>query len=475
MLQLLKQLQIDKRIKAGYGVAFALLLLSYLFTLYANRQLIEQTKVIISTNNIIINLEDVGLYVRDAESSIRGYLLLKNKIFLESYQSSLKKTDSSFLHLSSEYTEANLNQGDINKLKSLVSNKFKNLEDGLQISRTQNASKTDTSINTPGTFLTTNDNNKLLTDSITKQIKMLQVNKTNLLAQKTSSLNKQYSAMNLFIIISLLLVSIFAFFGFLTYMRENTARKNADKKVIEFQTQLQLRIEDLDAANKELVEMRRLEKFAATGRMARSIAHEVRNPLTNIDLAIGQIKAEMPEVDQNFDMLFNMVNRNSKRINQLITELLNATRFVELNYLPVSINSVIDEALELAKDRITLNHIEIKKNYTHDICEIAIDAEKVKIAFLNIIVNAVESLTDTGGIITINTIQEGDKCVVKIIDNGVGMDETALSKLFEPYFTTKLKGNGLGLTNTQNIILNHKASINVESLIGKGTSFTIKF
>lgn len=475
MLQVFKQLQTDKRIRVGYGAAFTLLLISYLLTLYANRQLIEQTKTIIGTNNIIINLEDVGLHVRDAESSVRGYLLLKNKKFLATYESSLIKTDSAFNLLDGEYSKAHLLPADIVKLKTLVKNKFNYLQNGLQFYALHKYNATDTLLNSPGTFITANDENQLITDSITKQIKTLQLSKTNLLAQKTFSLNREYWAMNIFIIISLLLVSLFAFFGLLTYIRENNARKKADKKVIEFQNQLQLRINDLDMANKELVEIRRLEKFAATGRIARSIAHEVRNPLTNIDLAIGQIKSEMPEAGESIEMLFNMVNRNSKRINQLITELLNATRFVELNYQPVSINSVMDEALELAKDRITLANIEIKKNYAPNICDIPIDTDKVKIAFLNIIVNAVEALQNEGGIITINTRQEKEKCVIEIIDNGVGMDEVALSKLFEPYFTSKQKGNGLGLTNTQNIILNHKGSINAESKFGEGTTFTIKF
>ena len=79
------------------------------------------------------------------------------------------------------------------------------------------------------------------------------------------------------------------------------------------------------------------------------------------------------------------------------------------------------------------------------------------------------------GVLKIVTRGENDKCVVEIHDNGVGMDTVAVSKLFEPYFTTKTKGNGLGLANTQNIILNHKGIINVDSKPGQGTTFTIKF
>jgi signal transduction histidine kinase len=221
--------------------------------------------------------------------------------------------------------------------------------------------------------------------------------------------------------------------------------------------------------------MKRSEKFAATGRIARTIAHEVRNPLTNIDLAVSQIKNDLPAEDENSSMLFEMVDRNSKRINQLISELLSATRFAELSYASVSINTLLDESLALAKDRIELNHIKVEKKYSSDICDISVDTEKVKIAFLNLVVNAVEAMEPGKGILQIHTKGEDNKCVVEITDNGYGMTEEQQNNLFEPYFTTKTDGNGLGLTNTQNIILNHKGSISVNSKPGEGTTFIIKF
>jgi signal transduction histidine kinase len=245
--------------------------------------------------------------------------------------------------------------------------------------------------------------------------------------------------------------------------------------VLEFQKQLELKINDLANANKELIQMRRIEKFAATGRIARNIAHEVRNPLTNINLAIAQLKSDLPATDDNAAILFDMVNRNSQRINQLITELLNATRFAELNYQPVLVSTLVDEALELAKDRIALKQISIEKNYTTEQFTISADKEKLQIALLNIIVNAVEAIEARTGVIRISTKRDADKCLLEIADNGVGMDAVALSKLFEPYFTTKQKGNGLGLTNTQNIILNHKGSIQVDSAPGNGTIFSLRF
>jgi signal transduction histidine kinase len=131
-------------------------------------------------------------------------------------------------------------------------------------------------------------------------------------------------------------------------------------------------------------------------------------------------------------------------------------------------------AIDFAADRIELKQIKVVKNYDDNICGILVDIQKIKVAFLNIIVNAIEAMDD-GGILTISTENINNKCVSKIKDNGKGMTREQLGRLFEPYFTTKEKGNGLGLANSQNIILGHNGSISAESEPGVGTTFTIIF
>lgn len=247
----------------------------------------------------------------------------------------------------------------------------------------------------------------------------------------------------------------------------------ADEKAADYRKRLEERVQELRTANSELILLRRNEKFAATGRIARTIAHEVRNPLTNINLAVEQLKEEIEQDNEDQHSMLDMIIRNSTRINQLVTDLLDSTRFSELKYEQKSINELADEALEMAADRIHLNHITINKEYSTDICDVLIDPEKIKIAFLNIIVNAIEAMEPGKGVLTIRTAGENDQCVVYIKDNGIGMDDEAQQKLFEPYFTSKPKGNGLGMTNTQNIILNHNGSISVESTPGVGTTFII--
>jgi signal transduction histidine kinase len=274
-------------------------------------------------------------------------------------------------------------------------------------------------------------------------------------------------------IASIIIAILLTFYSIVVYNKENKEKLQVSKKADEYKNTLQEQVKELAALNAELLDLRRMEKYLVTGRIARVIAHEVRNPLTNINLACEQLQSEIDNND-SAKMLFTMINRNSERINQLVSDLLNSTRIAELSFSEASVNEILDATLELARDRIELKQIFVIKNYDENVCKISVDVEKLKIAFLNIIVNAVEAMEENGTL-EITTDSSNNHCTVKISDNGRGMKKPEMDRLFEPYFTTKEKGNGLGLANTQNIILAHKGSISAESEFGKGTSFTITF
>jgi signal transduction histidine kinase len=177
--------------------------------------------------------------------------------------------------------------------------------------------------------------------------------------------------------------------------------------------------------------------------------------------------------NEDSEIFFTMIKRNSERINQLVSDLLATTR-AELSFSAASVNDILEASIDLAIDRIHLKQIQVEKYYDQSICAIQMDIEKIKIVFLNIIVNAIEAMGDNGKLQIVTQNDEG-KCVVKISDNGKGMQKSELDRLFEPYFTTKEKGNGLGLANCHNIIIGHKGNITAESESGKGTTFTIIF
>lgn len=215
------------------------------------------------------------------------------------------------------------------------------------------------------------------------------------------------------------------------------------------------------------------EKLAAAGRLVRTIAHEVRNPLNNITLSIEQMQQDIK--DEGMQLYMNIIQRNGKRISDLISELLNTSRPSENTLDKEAIQNVIDDVIAASIDRMTLKRIKLDLSYPNGVQEILADREKLKLALLNIVINAVEAMEEEVGCLSI-VLQRVDKSVVLMItDNGCGISEENISRLFEPYFTQKRNGVGLGLTFTLNILQAHKANIEVTSAPGKGTTFTITF
>ncbi|HYE56186.1 MAG TPA: ATP-binding protein [Chitinophagaceae bacterium] len=215
------------------------------------------------------------------------------------------------------------------------------------------------------------------------------------------------------------------------------------------------------------------EKLAAAGRLVRTLAHEVRNPLNNINLSVAQL-SHQPETEEK-QFLLDVIQRNSKRIGGLITELLDSSRPSELLMEKHTLQGILDETIAAALDRITLQRIGLQVQYADEPAYIMGDKQKLKIAFLNIVINAVEAIVEQPGNISVNISSKAGKHIVQISDNGSGISEENLSRLFEPYFTSKRNGMGLGLASTLTILQSHKANVEVQSKVGQGTTFTISF
>jgi signal transduction histidine kinase len=464
----IRQFAIDLRVRVGYGTAFFLLLSSYLLTLYANSELLKEAVLVDHSNKIIIGTETLASDIKDAESGFRGFLLMNDPRFLFPYKESRHAADSVYADLMAETARDHDENSELATLRRLIDKKYDVMDTGLAENSRHPIQSSD-STRIPRFF------SLEIMNHIRTLVSEIQATERGRLHTRLAGMTSRYHTLNNIILLSLGMAIAMALLGYYTYSHENKARREADRRVAEYQRQLQDRIGDLDSANKELIRMRSIEKFAATGRIARTIAHEVRNPLTNINLAVEQLQTELNGLrPENGELMLQMINRNSARINLLITDLLNSTKFSDLVYAKISVNQLLDETLELASDRIKLKNIAVAKNYAAGICDIAVDVERIKIAFLNIIVNAVEAMEPGQGVLRLTTLSREDKCIILIADNGPGIAQESQSRIFEPYFTNKPKGTGLGLTNTQNIILNHKGQIAFESKKGEGTTFTIQ-
>jgi PAS domain S-box-containing protein len=259
--------------------------------------------------------------------------------------------------------------------------------------------------------------------------------------------------------------------------------KNGEKKscilAVEFQIEknnsfiLQGILHDITNIKKAEKANLQIEKLAATGRLIRTLAHEVRNPLNNINMSVDQLLTDKRSDDDQ--IYFDIIQRNSKRIDNLITELLESSRPYDLNFQPYDLKEIMEETLSMATDRIKLRNIKLQKEYPQSDTLIRADKDKLKLALLNFVINAVEAVEEKTGELNISINSKDNKHILNIKDNGCGISEENLSRLFEPYFTTKRNGIGLGLASSLNILQSHKAKIDVRSVINSGTQFTISF
>lgn len=216
-----------------------------------------------------------------------------------------------------------------------------------------------------------------------------------------------------------------------------------------------------------------IEKLRSTATLLRTLAHEVRNPLTNINLSVEQLKPELNSEDAN--IYLDIIARNCGRIDSLISELLDLSRPAEISLQKTGLQEVIESTLASASDRISLKNIRLELAYPDQPAFVMADREKLKIAFLNILINAVEAVPAQSGVINISIREEAANYRVFINDNGSGIPEENISRIFEPYFTSKTNGFGLGLAATWNILQSHRAGIDVSSQLGEGTSFMLTF
>ncbi len=455
--------KIATRTRIGFLAAFFLLFLSYILTFISSKKVTTQDYWMSHTNEVIHDLDNIVAFITKAESDFRGYLITNDKRLLSGYDKSIRNTDSTFSKLKMLTLDDPRQQKNLDTLHNLINQKFLWIEN--VISDFSSGNKILPSL------LEGKEQGITKTKNIEVQIAKMKLEE-NALWNERSQKAFEYSGVIQFLNILSIIIAVFiTIYSIVVYNKENKEKIIVSKKADVYKIQLQERVNQLARLNTELIELRRLEKYVVTGRIARVIAHEVRNPLTNINLACEQLQSEI-NADESTKMLFTMISRNSERINQLVSDLLNTTRVAELTFSEASINKILDETIDLAQDRIELNQIKVVKNYASNIPLISVDIEKIKIAFLNIIVNAIEAKSDNG-IIQISTETKNGNCVVKISDNGKGMAKPEVERLFEPYFTTKEKGNGLGLANSQNIVLGHEGNIFVESEYGKGTTFTI--
>ncbi len=219
--------------------------------------------------------------------------------------------------------------------------------------------------------------------------------------------------------------------------------------------------------------MRHADRLAAVGVIAASLAHDIQNPLTAIKTFVQLLpeRADNPAFIERFN---RTVPREVNRLSTIIENLLDLARKPRLTLTSVNLNDILQKTIELYTVEFDQRGVEVDFDPDPDLLHIKGDPEYLTRVFSNLLVNAFQAMPD-GGRISISTGVGEGKVFARISDTGVGMSEETAKNLFNPFYTTKERGTGLGLVTVKNIVEEHKGEITVESAPGKGTTFTIYF
>ncbi len=231
--------------------------------------------------------------------------------------------------------------------------------------------------------------------------------------------------------------------------------------------------EELHSRQEQLLQSR---KLASIGTFAAGIAHELNNPLNNISLTTESLELGMDDMDEKekADMLHDIISE-AERASLVVKGLLEFSRTEQAEVVEINLKDLMDRTLRLVKNQIMLSGVELEKNIDNDLPPIKGKPHDLVQAFLNIVINAVQAM-DESGILTIETCKgpEGYN-QINITDTGAGIKSSDMNHIFDPFYTTKTvgEGTGLGLSLVYGIIRSHGGYIEVNSKLGKGTTFAI--
>jgi signal transduction histidine kinase/putative methionine-R-sulfoxide reductase with GAF domain len=226
---------------------------------------------------------------------------------------------------------------------------------------------------------------------------------------------------------------------------------------------------DLSKTEAQLI---RSEKLAALGQLAAGIAHEIRNPLTSINILIHSLTENLPTEDSRWEDL-KVIEEEILRINEIVDQFLRFAKPAPPLLVKAEVVSIVEETLQLLRPQIEKQRILVQKEF-QSLPPILMDREQMKQVILNLLLNGVQAMPKGGHLSLKGHIPEGDHWIkLSIQDSGIGIPPEDIGRLFDPFFSTKEGGVGLGLSIAHRIIDQHRGKIEVESALGKGTLFTV--
>ncbi len=234
-------------------------------------------------------------------------------------------------------------------------------------------------------------------------------------------------------------------------------------------------LEDITERRSKEARLRRAENLASLTTLAAGVAHEIKNPLGSISIHIQLIQKALVascSTSEHIEKYLGVVNEEIDRLNHIVLDFLFAVRPMDIHLREGDMNQLVSELIHFTELELEQSGITCKLDLDSAVPLFLFDERYMKQALLNLIKNA-QAAMEGGGTLTVRTEVAGNELHIAVSDTGTGIAEENISKIFEPYFTTRDSGSGLGLTMVYKIIKEHRGEVSVKSRVGEGTTFTI--
>jgi signal transduction histidine kinase len=235
--------------------------------------------------------------------------------------------------------------------------------------------------------------------------------------------------------------------------------------------------EDQDRVDEPVLDPWR-RQFNELAELAGSLAHEIKNPLSVIHMNVELLCEELSENQwpgrQRALAKVDMIRAQCERMENLLRDFLRFAKLRDLDMSPGNVNAQVESVLRLFQPQADQNGVEVIRYLDPDLPSILIHSDSLQAALINLVKNALEAMPD-GGQLMVRSYAVPRGIALEFVDSGCGMDETTAMRMFEPFYSTKTGGSGLGLPTARKIIEAHGGRINVQSEVGRGTKFALQF
>ncbi len=213
------------------------------------------------------------------------------------------------------------------------------------------------------------------------------------------------------------------------------------------------------------------ERLATAGKMSASFAHEIRNPLSSMRM-LSQLLMQKPEMSAEQRQSLQYILEEIERIDNIVKGLMDFARPTTLNLAEQPLVPALQAVLSLMEANLTHHQIRLVLEFAPDLPDLQFDSDKIKQAFMNVVLNAMEAMPQ-GGTLSVTTFKLEDGISIKVTDTGVGIPEADIEHLFEPFFSRKDKGTGLGLANVKRILEEHGGTVEIENALDEGATVSM--